>query len=59
MLTGDKVQTAINIALSANLLDSSMEILKLSEVKPIEEIKSILSKTIKALQDLRYESYPI
>ena len=31
VLTGDKVQTAINISLSCNLLDSSMTILKLTD----------------------------
>ena len=52
VLTGDKVQTAINIALSAKLLDASMEILKLTEVRPLEKLKDTLRRTLAAMSAL-------
>ena len=53
VLTGDKVQTAINIALSAKLLDASMELLKLSEVKPLPKLKDTLRRTMEAMNALK------
>ena len=39
MLTGDKVETAVNIALSCRLFDSSMSIVELRE-RDLEEASS-------------------
>lgn len=43
VLTGDKVETAINIGYSCNLLDNSMELLVLQfKNKPLDEVEAIL-----------------
>lgn len=48
VLTGDKVETAINIGFSCNLLDNSMELLVLQfKGKPVAEVETILDGFLK------------
>lgn len=46
VLTGDKVDTAINIGVSAGLLDSTMDIHTIETIKK-EDLKRDIAKTLK------------
>lgn len=55
VLTGDKVETAINIGYSCNLLDSSMELLLLQfKVKTIEYARQVLDDMLQQYFNLIY-----
>lgn len=50
MLTGDKIETAINIGFSCRVLDQSTQILRIEQTRK-QEILAFLTETIKSVED--------
>ena len=51
VLTGDKVETAIDIGYSCRLLDQSMHLIKLVNLKTIEEVRPAMEQAIKVIKE--------